>query len=160
MATPERLQQVELQSGNPTRDNRGICVSLVLQNFALVTVGGWAELTTQKECLSHIGCYGKGNERRLAEIITGFALGVALSRLAANVRGHISCTRGKLGRSLPAYGLQDGHLNDEFFARVLGSQRKLVEWNKWDVSDVNEYIAVLDISAIFTCTRMCMRFGV
>jgi len=87
----------------------------------------------------------------LAEIITGFALGVALSRLAANVRGHFSCTCGKLGRSLPAYGLQDGHLNDEFFARVLESQGKLVEWNKWDVSDVNEYIAVLDISAIFTC---------
>ena len=59
MAAPERLQQVELQSGNPTRDNRGICVTLVLQNFALVTVGGQAELTTQKECLSRIDCYGK-----------------------------------------------------------------------------------------------------
>lgn len=59
MATLERLQQVELQSGNPTRDNRGICVSLVLHNFVLVTVGGQVELTTQKECLSRIGCYGK-----------------------------------------------------------------------------------------------------
>lgn len=44
-------------------------ISLKLPNIIVGTVGGGTALGTQRECLEMIGCYGKGNVKKLAEII-------------------------------------------------------------------------------------------
>ena len=77
----------------------------------------------------------QGGARRLAEIIVGFALGLDLSTLAAIASGQFATAHEKLGRNRPTHGLKDEHLNRDFFAMVLGSRGRLVDWSRWNVSD-------------------------
>ena len=72
--------------------------------------------------------------RRLAEIIVGFALGLDLSTLAAVASGQFATAHEKLGRNRPTHGLKDEHLDREFFAMVLGSRGRVVDWSRWSVS--------------------------
>jgi len=76
----------------------------------------------------------QGDIGRLAEIIVGFALGLELSTIAAIASGQFASAHEKLGRNRPTHGLKDEFLNREFFANVLGSRGRLVDWNRWNVS--------------------------
>ena len=107
----------------------------------------------------------------MAEIIVGFALGLDLSTLAAVASGQFATAHEKLGRNRPTHGLKDEHLDREFFAMVLGSRGRVVDWSRWSVSDqvtymeerqwdeekrnvVNLYIARLcdDVIILSSCT--------
>ena len=77
----------------------------------------------------------QGGARRLAEIIVGFALGLDLSTLAAIASGQFATAHEKLGRNRPTHGLKDEHLDRKFFAMVLGSRGRFVDWSRWNVSD-------------------------
>ena len=77
----------------------------------------------------------QGGVKRLAEIIVGFALGLDLSTLAAVASGQFATAHEKLGRNRPTHGLKDEHLDREFFAMVLGSRGRFMDWSRWSVSD-------------------------
>ena len=49
-------------------------IAIRLPNILVGTVGGGTALGTQRECLEIIGCYGKGNSRKFAEIIAAALL--------------------------------------------------------------------------------------
>ena len=76
----------------------------------------------------------QGDVSRLAEIIVGFGLGLELSTLAAVASGQFASAHEKLGRNWPTHGLKEEFLNREFFANVLGSRGRLLNWSRMSVS--------------------------
>ena len=58
-------------------------ISLTIPSLIVATHGGGTGLATQRECLSVLGCTGKGTVNKLAEIITGVALAGEISLVAA-----------------------------------------------------------------------------
>ena len=62
---------------------RDIYISLTIPSLIVATYGGGTGLPTQKECLSILGCVGKGKVQRLAEIVAGVALAGEISLAAA-----------------------------------------------------------------------------
>ena len=57
--------------------------AITIPSLIVATHGGGTHLPTQRECLQVMGCYGKGNVRKLAEIVAGVALAGELSLAAA-----------------------------------------------------------------------------
>lgn len=62
---------------------RDLYLSLTLPSLIVATYGGGTGLATQRECLEILGCYGRGNVRKLAEIVAGVALAGEVSLAAA-----------------------------------------------------------------------------
>jgi len=62
---------------------RDLYISLTIPSLIVATHGGGTGLATQRECLSILGCVGKGTVNRLAEIIAGVALAGEISLAAA-----------------------------------------------------------------------------
>lgn len=58
-------------------------ISITIPSLIVATVGGGTGLATQKECLELMGCYGKGNVLKLAEIIVGVVLAGEISLASA-----------------------------------------------------------------------------
>jgi hydroxymethylglutaryl-CoA reductase (NADPH) len=58
-------------------------LSLTLPSLIVATYGGGTGLATQRECLEILGCYGKGNVHKFAEIVAGVALAGELSLASA-----------------------------------------------------------------------------
>jgi len=58
-------------------------VSLTIPSLIVATYGGGTSLATQRECLEVMGCYGKGNVNKFAEIVAGVALAGEVSLGAA-----------------------------------------------------------------------------
>ena len=58
-------------------------ISLTIPSLIVATHGGGTGLATQRECLSVLGCTGKGTVNKLAEIIAGVALAGEISLVAA-----------------------------------------------------------------------------
>ena len=54
-------------------------VSLTIPSLIVASYGGGTSLPTQRECLEIMGCYGKGQVNKLAEIIAGVALAGEIS---------------------------------------------------------------------------------
>lgn len=79
-------------------DNGDLYASVTLPNLIVGTVGGGTSLPTQKECLELMGCYGKGNARKYAEICAALILAGELSIAAALSAGHFSDAHKKFGR--------------------------------------------------------------
>jgi hydroxymethylglutaryl-CoA reductase (NADPH) len=57
--------------------------SITIPSLIVATYGGGTALPTQRECLDLLGCYGKGNVRKLAEIVAATVLCGELSLGAA-----------------------------------------------------------------------------
>ncbi len=57
------------------------CVTL--PSLIVGTVGGGTSLSTQRECLELMGCYGPGNVHKFAEIVAGVVTAGELSLAAA-----------------------------------------------------------------------------
>ncbi len=75
-------------------------VSLTLPNLIIGSIGGGTGLPTQRECLEVMDCYGPGNAKKLAEIMTAVALAGELSIGAAIAEGHFTKAHQQMGRSL------------------------------------------------------------
>ncbi len=58
-------------------------ISLTIPSLIVATYGGGTGLSTQRECLEIMGCYGRDKVKKLAEIIAGVALAGELSLGAA-----------------------------------------------------------------------------
>jgi len=58
-------------------------LSITIPSLIVATYGGGTGLPTQRECLELMGCYGKGNVGKLAEIVAGVVLAGELSLAAA-----------------------------------------------------------------------------
>jgi len=57
--------------------------SLTLPSLIVATHGGGTGLPTQRECLEMLGCYGKGNVLKFAEIVTAAAAAGEISLAGA-----------------------------------------------------------------------------
>ncbi len=62
---------------------RDLYISLTIPSLIVATYGGGTGLGTQRECLEILGCYGRGQVNKLAEIVAGAALAGELSLGAA-----------------------------------------------------------------------------
>lgn len=62
---------------------RDLYISITIPSLIVATYGGGTGLATQRECLKLLGCYGKGNVNKLAEIVAGTVLAGELSLGAA-----------------------------------------------------------------------------
>ena len=56
------------------RDNGDYYYSVTIPSLIVATYGGGTGLATQRECLELLGCYGKGNVRKFAEIVAATVL--------------------------------------------------------------------------------------
>jgi hydroxymethylglutaryl-CoA reductase (NADPH) len=56
------------------RDNGDYYYSVTIPSLIVATYGGGTGLATQRECLEMLGCYGKGNVRKFAEIVAATVL--------------------------------------------------------------------------------------
>jgi hydroxymethylglutaryl-CoA reductase (NADPH) len=63
--------------------DRDLYLSATLPSLIVGTYGGGTGLPTQRECLEVLGCYGKGNVYKFAEIVAGVVLAGELSLAAA-----------------------------------------------------------------------------
>lgn len=72
--------------------------SVTLPNLIVGSVGGGTSLSTQKECLELMDCYGAGKARKFAEICAALSLAGELSIVAALSAGHFTSAHKKLGR--------------------------------------------------------------
>jgi hydroxymethylglutaryl-CoA reductase (NADPH) len=63
--------------------NRDLYISLTIPSLIVATHGGGTGLATQRECLELLGCVGRGQVNKLAEIVAGVALAGELSLGAA-----------------------------------------------------------------------------
>ena len=67
-------------------------------------------------------------------MIAGYALSLELSTFSALASGQFASAHEKLGRNHPTLGLNDSHLNNEFFAEVMSSHGKLITVTPFKVS--------------------------
>lgn len=72
--------------------------SVTLPNLIVGTVGGGTGLPTQLECLKMMGCAGKNNSRKFAEVCAGLILAGELSIASALSVGHFTNAHQALGR--------------------------------------------------------------
>ena len=73
--------------------------SITLTSLIVGTYGGGTALPTQRECLELLGCYGKGNARKLAEICAATVLAGEISLTSAVLAGHWVSSHERLGRN-------------------------------------------------------------
>lgn len=76
-------------------------MSLYIPNLLLGTVGGGTGLSTQKECLQIMGCYGSGKAKKFAEIVGATALAGEVAVLGALVTGTYVQAHERYGRNRP-----------------------------------------------------------
>jgi hydroxymethylglutaryl-CoA reductase (NADPH) len=65
----------------------------------VATYGGGTGLPTQRECLEVLGCVGKGQVNKLAEIVAGVALAGEISLAAAISSSDWVSSHEKYGRN-------------------------------------------------------------
>ncbi|KAJ3411412.1 hypothetical protein HDV05_002292 [Chytridiales sp. JEL 0842] len=128
----------------------GARCKMTLHNLVIGTVGGGTGLPTQKECLSMMGCYGRGKVKRMAEIITGYALALDMSTLAALVSHQFAKAHERLGRNKPHLGFTVGDMTPVFFQEIL--DKSLVadgaKFKSWSYNQMDSSESILgDISA-------------
>jgi len=75
--------------------------SVFLPSVFAATVGGGTDFGTSRECLSALGCYGKGKSRRFAEIIAATVLAGEISLTTAVANGTYVHAHEMFGRNRP-----------------------------------------------------------
>ena len=80
-------------------DNGDYYWSITLTSLVVGTFGGGTGLPTQRECLELLGCYGKGNVRKLAEVCAATVLAGEVSLTSAVLAGHWVNSHERLGRN-------------------------------------------------------------
>ncbi len=74
-------------------------LSITIPSLIIATHGGGTGLATQRECLSALGCVGKGKVNKLAEIIAGVVLAGEISLAAAISSSDWVSSHEKYGRN-------------------------------------------------------------
>ncbi|MGK0368008.1 MAG: hydroxymethylglutaryl-CoA reductase (NADPH), partial [Thermoproteota archaeon] len=97
----------------------GLYVSLVLTNLLIGTIGGGTSLLGQSQVLSLMGCQGSEKSKRFAQIISGFALGLELSTMAAITSGQFAIAHERLGRNKPVSWLLRNEIDQGFIQNML-----------------------------------------
>lgn len=75
--------------------------SVTIPSLVVATYGGGTGLSTQKECLDVLGCYGQGKVYKLAEIIAATVLCGELSLASAIVADEWVSSHDQFGRNRP-----------------------------------------------------------
>jgi hydroxymethylglutaryl-CoA reductase (NADPH) len=83
------------------RDNGDYYYSVTIPSLIVATYGGGTGLATQRECLEMLGCYGKGNVRKFAEIVAATVLCGELSLGSAIVAEEWVESHDLYGRNRP-----------------------------------------------------------
>ena len=83
------------------RQNGDYYFSITIPSLIVATYGGGTGLATQRECLELLGCYGKGNVRKFAEIVAATVLCGELSLGSAIVAEEWVQAHDLLGRNRP-----------------------------------------------------------
>jgi hydroxymethylglutaryl-CoA reductase (NADPH) len=83
------------------RDNGDYYYSVTIPSLIVATYGGGTGLATQRECLELLGCYGKGNVRKFAEIVAATVLCGELSLGSAIVAEEWVESHDLYGRNRP-----------------------------------------------------------
>jgi hydroxymethylglutaryl-CoA reductase (NADPH) len=83
------------------RDNGDYYYSVTIPALIVATYGGGTGLATQRECLEMLGCYGKGNVRKFAEIVAATVLCGELSLGSAIVAEEWVKAHDLYGRNRP-----------------------------------------------------------
>ena len=65
-----------------TKD-KDLYISITIPSLIVATYGGGTGLSTQRECLELLGCYGKGKVHKFAEIVAGVVLAGEISLASA-----------------------------------------------------------------------------
>jgi hydroxymethylglutaryl-CoA reductase (NADPH) len=81
-----------------TADN-DLYISITIPSLIVATFGGGTGLPTQQECLSILGCVGKGKVHKLAEIIAAVVLAGEISLAAAISSSDWVSSHEKYGRN-------------------------------------------------------------
>lgn len=82
-------------------DNGDFYWSITLPALIIGTYGGGTGLSTQRECLELLGCYGAGGARRFAEICAATVLAGDVSLAGAVLAGDWVSSHDRLGRNRP-----------------------------------------------------------
>ena len=80
-------------------DNGDYYWSITLPALIVATYGGGTGLSTQRECLELLGCYGKGKADKFAEICAGVVLAGETSLASAVIAGDWVSSHDRLGRN-------------------------------------------------------------
>lgn len=80
-------------------ENDQLYISITLPSLIVATHGGGTGLPTQSECLSILGCHGKGQANKLAEIVASVALAGEVSLMGAITADEWVQSHEKLGRN-------------------------------------------------------------
>jgi hydroxymethylglutaryl-CoA reductase (NADPH) len=83
------------------RDNGDYYYSVTIPSLIVATYGGGTGLATQRECLELLGCYGKGQVRKFAEIVAATVLCGELSLGSAIVAEEWVAAHDIYGRNRP-----------------------------------------------------------
>jgi hydroxymethylglutaryl-CoA reductase (NADPH) len=83
------------------RPNGDYYYSVTIPSLIVATYGGGTGLSTQRECLELLDCYGTGKVRKLAEIVAGTVLCGELSLGSAIVAEEWVEAHDLLGRNRP-----------------------------------------------------------
>jgi hydroxymethylglutaryl-CoA reductase (NADPH) len=83
------------------RENGDYYYSVTIPSLIVATYGGGTGLATQRECLELLGCYGKGNVRKFAEIVAATVLCGELSLGSAIVAEEWVEAHDLFGRNRP-----------------------------------------------------------
>ena len=82
-------------------DNGDYYWSITLPSLIVATYGGGTGLSTQRECLELLGCYGPGKVRKFAEICAAVVLAGEISLGAAVLHGDWVTSHDTFGRNRP-----------------------------------------------------------
>jgi hydroxymethylglutaryl-CoA reductase (NADPH) len=74
-------------------------ISITIPSLIVATYGGGTGLSTQRECLELLDCYGEGKVNKLAEIVAGVVLAGELSLAAAIATADWVSSHEKYGRN-------------------------------------------------------------
>ena len=88
-------------SYNRILDNGDYYWSVTLPSLIVGTYGGGTGLSTQRECLELLGCYGKGKVKKFAEICAAVVLAGDVSLSGAVLYGDWVSSHDKYGRNRP-----------------------------------------------------------
>lgn len=75
--------------------------SITLPSLIVGTCGGGTGLSTQRQCLEMLGCYGRGKAKKFAEICAAVVLAGETSLAAAMLHGDWVSAHERLGRNRP-----------------------------------------------------------
>lgn len=99
----------------------GLYVSLSIPALVIGTVGGGTHLPAPRSILELMNCYGNGKVERFAKLISGFALSLEISTLAALASGQFARAHQKLGKNKAVNWLLKSDLDTKFLKKYIQS---------------------------------------